>query len=60
MMLPEDRIALDRAEDKNELKAVEDIRKHGVHILHVFDDKAVAPEFSYTVGLGIPTDTRRF
>jgi len=50
-MLPEKRIALDRAEDKHELKAIEDIRNHGVHILHVFDEKGEAPEFSYTVGL---------
>jgi len=50
-MLPEDRISLDRAEDKHELKAIEDIRKHGVHILHVFDDEGKKPDFSYTVGL---------
>jgi hypothetical protein len=50
-MLAEDRISLDRAEDKHELKAIEDIRKHGVHILHVFDDKGSTSDFSYTVGL---------
>jgi hypothetical protein len=50
-MVPEDRIALDRADDKHELKAVEDVRNHGVHILHVFDAEGDAPEFSYTVGL---------
>jgi hypothetical protein len=50
-MLPEDRISLDRARDAQERKAIEDIRKYGVHILHVFDDEGNKPEFSYTVGL---------
>lgn len=50
-MLSEDRIAVNRAEDNLELKAIEDIRNHGVHILHVFDDEGIAPDFSYTVGL---------
>jgi hypothetical protein len=50
-MLPEERVSLDRAQDEHERKAIDDIRKYGVHILHVFDDKGVAPEFSYTVGL---------
>jgi hypothetical protein len=50
-MLPEDRVALDRADDEYELKAIEDIREYGVHILHVFDDEGKKPDFSYTVGL---------
>ncbi len=50
-MLPENRVSLNRAEDKHERKAIEDIREHGVHILHVFDDKSIYPDFSYTVGL---------
>src|ERR1035441_10160050 len=50
-MLPEARVSLNRPEDEHERKAIEDVRQHGVHILHVFDDKGVAPEFSYTVGL---------
>jgi Domain of unknown function (DUF4262) len=50
-MLPEHRVALDRAADKHELKAIEDVRKHGVHVLHIFDSEGIAPDFSYTVGL---------
>lgn len=50
-MLAEDRVNFDRAEDVHERKAIEDVRQFGVHILHVFDDKGTAPEFSYTVGL---------
>jgi len=50
-MLPEDRIRLDRARDESEGKAIEDVRKFGVHILHVFDDEGKKPDFSYTVGL---------
>jgi hypothetical protein len=50
-MLPEARVSLDRAEDKHERKAIEDIREHGVHVMHIFDDKGERPDFSYTVGL---------
>jgi hypothetical protein len=50
-MLPEDRISLTRAVDEHELKAIEDIRKHGVHLMHIFDGEGITPDFSYTVGL---------
>jgi len=50
-MLPEDRVRLDRTDDKHERKAIEDIREFGVHILNVFDPDAEKPDFSYTVGL---------
>jgi len=50
-MLSEERMSLGRAGDKYECKAIEDIRQHGVHILHVFDDNGVSPDFSYSVGL---------
>src|SRR5882757_3942720 len=51
MNTPEERISLARAKDEGEQKAIEDIRIHGVHILHVFDAEGKDPEFSYTVGL---------
>jgi hypothetical protein len=51
MKTPEERVSLARAEDEAERKAIEDIRKHGVHLLHVFDSEGKEPEFSYTVGL---------
>jgi len=50
-MLPEDRVRLDRAEDKGERKAIEDVREFGVHILNVFDPDGEKPNFSYAVGL---------
>jgi hypothetical protein len=50
-MLPEDRANFDRAQDEGERKAIEDVRKYGVHILDVFDDEGAKPDFSYTVGL---------
>jgi hypothetical protein len=50
-VLPEIRVSLARADDEHERKAIEDIRRSGVHILHVFDNEGLSPEFSYTVGL---------
>jgi len=50
-MLSEDRIRLDRAEDEQERKTIEAVRKFGVQILSVFDDEGKLPDFSYTVGL---------
>jgi hypothetical protein len=51
MNTPEQRIDPTRANDEQERKAIEDIRKRGVHLLHVFDSEGNDPEFSYTVGL---------
>ena len=50
-MTPEKRIDFARAEDEQERETVEDIRKFGTHIKHVFDAEGKDPEFSYTVGL---------
>jgi len=38
------------AKDKNEQKALDDIREHGVHIIHVHDD-GEGPGFTYSIGL---------
>ena len=38
-------------EDEYEEKAIADIRKHGVHILNVFDPEGRDPKFNYSVGL---------
>lgn len=50
-MTPEDRVSLNRGDDEHERKAILDIRKYGVHIMHVFDPDDENPRFSYTVGL---------
>lgn len=38
------------ATDDNERKCLEDVKNHGLHIMHVFEDEE-NPRFSYTVGL---------
>lgn len=38
-------------EDRFEEKAVSDIKKHGVHVLNVFDPEGNNPKFNYSVGL---------
>ena len=38
------------ARDKHEQKAIDDVRQHGLHIVHVLAEGEL-PEFSYTVGL---------
>lgn len=36
--------------DQSEQKAIDDVTKHGLHIIHVFESEE-CPRFSYTVGL---------
>ncbi len=50
-MTPEARVSLTRATDDSEKKTIDDVRRHGVHILHIFDPEGADPQFSYTVGL---------
>jgi len=50
-MTPEERVSLTRPDDDGERRAIDDIRKYGVHILHIFDGEGKDPSFSYTVGL---------
>jgi hypothetical protein len=38
------------AKDESERKTLSDIKTHGLHIVHVFEDEE-NPRFSYTVGL---------
>jgi hypothetical protein len=45
------RVASSRATDEGERKLIADIKRSGVHILHIFDAEGEEPEFSYSVGL---------
>ncbi len=50
-MTSEQRSDLARTKDESERKTIEDIRRTGVHLMHIFDAEGKEPEFSYSVGL---------
>jgi hypothetical protein len=50
-MTAEERVSSNRAEDEAERKAIADIERVGVHVLHIFDPEGEDPDFSYSVGL---------
>jgi hypothetical protein len=39
--------------DPDEQSVIDNIRDHGCHIMHVFDDKGELPEFSYSIGFPV-------
>lgn len=51
MRTSEERVNHSRCKDEYERRLVDNVRDHGVHILHIFDESGEKSEFSYTVGL---------